>query len=39
MDISEKRIPQDGRMKLKVGTDRVIDFGSAPCQRCLAKRS
>ena len=26
MDISEKRIPQDGRMKLKVGPGRVIDF-------------
>ncbi len=26
MDISEKRLPQDGRMKLKVGPDRVIDF-------------
>lgn len=26
MDISEKRVPQDGRMKLKVGHDRVIDF-------------
>ena len=26
MDISEKRVPQDGRMKLKVGPDRVIDF-------------
>ena len=26
MDISEKRIPQDGRMKLKVSADRVIDF-------------
>jgi len=26
MDISEKRVPQDGKMKLKVGTDRVIDF-------------
>ena len=26
MDISEKRIPQDGKMKLKVGPDRVIDF-------------
>jgi len=26
MDISEKRIPQDGRMKLKVGPDKVIDF-------------
>jgi type IV pilus assembly protein PilB len=26
MDISEKRVPQDGKMKLKVGADRVIDF-------------
>jgi type IV pilus assembly protein PilB len=26
LDISEKRIPQDGRMKLKVSADRVIDF-------------
>jgi type IV pilus assembly protein PilB len=26
MDISEKRIPQDGRMKLKISADRVIDF-------------
>jgi type IV pilus assembly protein PilB len=26
LDISEKRIPQDGRMKLKVGPDKVIDF-------------
>ncbi len=26
LDISEKRVPQDGRMKLKVGVDRVIDF-------------
>ena len=26
MDISEKRVPQDGRMKLKVSADRVIDF-------------
>jgi len=26
MDISEKRIPQDGRMKLAVGPDKVIDF-------------
>ncbi|MEG0921223.1 MAG: type IV-A pilus assembly ATPase PilB [Comamonas sp.] len=26
LDISEKRIPQDGRMKLKIGPDRVIDF-------------
>ncbi|WP_431275429.1 type IV-A pilus assembly ATPase PilB [Variovorax ureilyticus] len=26
LDIAEKRIPQDGRMKLKIGPDRVIDF-------------
>ncbi|TFZ01570.1 type IV-A pilus assembly ATPase PilB [Ramlibacter rhizophilus] len=26
MDIAEKRVPQDGRMKLKIGVDRVIDF-------------
>jgi len=26
LDISAKRVPQDGRMKLKVGPDRVIDF-------------
>ena len=26
LDISEKRVPQDGRMKLKVSADRVIDF-------------
>lgn len=26
LDISEKRVPQDGRMKLKVGPGRVIDF-------------
>jgi type IV pilus assembly protein PilB len=26
MDISEKRIPQDGKMKLNMGADRVIDF-------------
>jgi len=26
LDIAEKRIPQDGRMKLKIGPDRYIDF-------------
>ena len=26
LDISEKRVPQDGKMKLKIGLDRVIDF-------------
>jgi type IV pilus assembly protein PilB len=26
LDIAEKRVPQDGRLKLKLGQDRVIDF-------------
>ncbi|CAK7055887.1 type IV-A pilus assembly ATPase PilB [Saezia sanguinis] len=26
MDISEKRVPQDGRMKLRISADKVIDF-------------
>ncbi len=26
LDISEKRVPQDGKMKLKIGPDQVIDF-------------
>ena len=26
LDISEKRVPQDGRMKLKIDPERVIDF-------------
>ena len=26
LDISEKRVPQDGKMKLKIGPERVIDF-------------
>jgi type IV pilus assembly protein PilB len=26
LDIAEKRIPQDGRMKLRVGPDKVVDF-------------
>lgn len=26
MDIAEKRVPQDGRMKLRISADRVIDF-------------
>ncbi len=26
LDISEKRVPQDGRMKLRLDADRVIDF-------------
>jgi type IV pilus assembly protein PilB len=26
MDIAERRVPQDGRMKLRLGPDKVIDF-------------
>lgn len=26
LDISEKRVPQDGRMKMKISADRTIDF-------------
>ncbi|GAB4398960.1 MAG: type IV-A pilus assembly ATPase PilB [Rhodoferax sp.] len=26
MDIAEKRVPQDGKMKLKIGPERVVDF-------------
>jgi type IV pilus assembly protein PilB len=26
LDISEKRVPQDGRMKLRIGPEKVIDF-------------
>jgi type IV pilus assembly protein PilB len=39
MDISEKRVPQDGRMKLKIGPDKVIDFRVSTCPRCSARRS
>ena len=38
MDISEKRVPQDGKMKLKIGADRVIDFRVRPCPRCSARK-
>jgi type IV pilus assembly protein PilB len=26
LDISEKRVPQDGKMKLRIGPDKVLDF-------------
>ena len=40
LDISEKRVPQDGRMKLvlsKTKCDRLPRL--APCRRCSARRS
>jgi type IV pilus assembly protein PilB len=39
LDISEKRVPQDGRMKLKLGPEKVIDFRVSTLPTCLAKRS
>ena len=33
LDISEKRVPQDGRMKLKVAPGRVIGFSTPPAPR------
>lgn len=39
LDISEKRVPQDGRMKLKIGPDRVIDFRVSTLPTCSARRS
>jgi type IV pilus assembly protein PilB len=39
LDISEKRVPQDGKMKLKVGPDRVIDFRVSTLPTCSARRS
>ena len=38
MDISEKRVPQDGKMKLKVGPDRVIDFRVSTLPPCSVKK-
>ena len=40
LDIAEKRVPQDGRMKLVLSKTKAIDFRvSAPCRRCSARRS
>jgi type IV pilus assembly protein PilB len=39
LDISEKRVPQDGRMKLKVGPDRSVDLRVSTLPTCSARRS
>ena len=40
LDISERRLPQDGRIKLKLGKDKEMDFRvSVSCRRCSARRS
>ncbi len=39
MDIAERRVPQDGRIKMRLSKNRAIDFRVNTCPRCLAKRS
>jgi type IV pilus assembly protein PilB len=39
LDISEKRVPQDGRMKLVLSKTRRSTSASARCRRCSARRS
>ena len=39
MDIAERRRPQDGRISLRVGSTKSIDFACLRCQRCTARRS
>lgn len=38
MDISERRIPQDGRIKLKLSKTRAIDFRVNTCPHFLVKK-
>lgn len=37
MDISEKRVPQDGRIKLKLSKSKAIDFRVNSSRLCLVK--
>jgi type IV pilus assembly protein PilB len=39
LDIAERRLPQDGRIKLKLGKGREMDFRVSVCPRCGARRS
>jgi type IV pilus assembly protein PilB len=39
LDISEKRVPQDGRMKLVLSKSKTIDFACRRCPRSTARRS
>ena len=39
LDIAERRIPQDGRIKMRISKNRAIDFRVSTCPRCSAKRS
>ncbi|WP_410471606.1 type IV-A pilus assembly ATPase PilB [Faucicola mancuniensis] len=38
MDISERRIPQDGRIKLKISKDRAIDFRVNSCPTLFGEK-
>lgn len=39
LNIAEKRVPQDGRMRLVLSRVAQSIFASAPCQPCTAKKS
>lgn len=39
LDISEKRVPQDGRMKMVLSKTVPLISGSALCRPCMAKKS
>lgn len=38
MDISERRVPQDGRIKLKISKDRAIDFRVNSCPTLFGEK-
>jgi type IV pilus assembly protein PilB len=39
LDIAERRVPQDGRIKMKLSKTRPSTSASAPARRCSARRS
>jgi type IV pilus assembly protein PilB len=39
LDIAERRVPQDGRIKMKLSKTARSTSASAPARRCSAKRS
>ncbi len=38
LDISERRVPQDGRMKMKISRNRVIDFRVSTCPTLFGEK-
>ncbi len=38
MNIAERRVPQDGRIKMNLSRNRSIDFRVNTCRRCTARR-